>query len=172
MSLITKSLKFIAFDKENTPDIIWNDYYAFHLSIIREFFPGLIEEPLEKLKKSILESNPYGKEHRWWVYENIGDSSSGFVGTALIHTAREDHPGYEKNKHIGEIRVNVDKKFRRKGYGTEILNFLLEQAKKLNLTLFEGYANNEIAKRFAEKQIKYTKEEISRELERDENLDA
>jgi RimJ/RimL family protein N-acetyltransferase len=61
------------------------------------------------------------------VFPIVAVSGQQIVGDATLHI------GQRVNRHIGWIRIYLDKEFRRKGIGTEMIKTLIEIARRIGL---------------------------------------
>jgi GNAT superfamily N-acetyltransferase len=124
------------FDKlsDDEIDSCMDHFYRMH----REDFPSYPPPNKELRIKFLTKKSPYRTYRRWSVF----DDDRNCIGFAfLINTTSKD-PSYESNKHIGNIDISIDKQYRRYGLGTKILNIIIEEAKKVDITLLQIWTPN------------------------------
>jgi RimJ/RimL family protein N-acetyltransferase len=61
------------------------------------------------------------------VFPVVAVANDRIVGDATLHI------GQEVNRHIGWVRIYLDREFRRKGIGTELIKALIEIARRIGL---------------------------------------
>jgi RimJ/RimL family protein N-acetyltransferase len=76
----------------------------------------------EQLVRSWAEKLDVGR-----VFPMVAVSSDRVVGDASLHI------GQGPNRHLGWVRIYLDREFRRKGIGTELIKALIEVARRIGL---------------------------------------
>lgn len=91
-------------------------------------------------------SNPIDVYHHWLV--SLPDEPS-FVGSVLLMLAKEGSQEYEDRKHTAFARIYVHPDYRRRGFGTKILEWLVKYAREKDISIFQTGSTLSCGKAFA-----------------------
>ena len=153
------------FDPETTSDELWGKFFHFYYKIFKEMFPEDPSPSLETMKKEMRYPHPDNKEYRWILSD---EKSINVIGYGKVTVYKKSSPVYQANKHVAFGTIFVDRVFRRKGYGTDLLKILLTKVKDEEKTVFQGGSLLENGKAFCERyggKLALTEEESRLKLE-------
>lgn len=104
----------------NDLDTLDRDYFRDDFNFIKYI------ENIEELSKSIGLDNGIIPKSEWWVINQDGD----IIGTVRLRHKLEGEIDKDEHGHIG---YDIAPRFRRKGFGKEILKLVLQKAKEFNM---------------------------------------
>lgn len=119
----------LCFNAKEAPEELWRAYYEYRAILNKEISP---DDPLPASSehKKILEllASDLQQEHVPYLLLSNGESGR-VIGYGKLMCEKLTSPSYEKNKKTGVIDLSIHPRFRRKGYGTKLFHFLLEELK-------------------------------------------
>lgn len=119
-----------------------------------DFFRRIPEEDRKHLKEDVTSEQVI---HRWATEINYNRTIPllAFAGDRVVADGTLHHRRAGTRKHVGEIRVVVEPKFRNKGVGRGLVRRLIEMARdeRIEKLIFELVANGEPAARHTAKLL-------------------
>jgi RimJ/RimL family protein N-acetyltransferase len=110
------------FEKESVSDEIVTKYYNLINSIWKEIHPLEPLPPIEGLKQHFFEPIPNKQTFSWLIFKN-----DSIIGSCDLVIEDSNSPFFEERKNISQFWMNVHKKHRRKGLGTEMLRTIVKK---------------------------------------------
>ena len=135
------------FDPQNASQKVWDDYYSHYIEIFREISPDDPCPSKEMILKSILIPNPQFHYYRWLVYDQ---ETKLLTGVGRLELDKKNSPAYDSNKDIVFADISIRKEYRRKGYGTELLQNMVMKAKREGKSIFQSWGTPNISSPFFE----------------------
>lgn len=141
------SLDIQFYDPVEATDKFLNKVFDFGDEINKERDPDEPPIPRDLRLMLVRKPHPHNTTLRWVSIKN-----DEVIASANISYPTKEAPGYDKNKHIIQMGINVRKELRRKGIGSKLLVVLIEKAKDYSdvTTVFAGSSRIE-GKNFIEK---------------------
>ncbi|MHA2362710.1 MAG: GNAT family N-acetyltransferase [Candidatus Hodarchaeales archaeon] len=126
---------------------VWEKYFKFYERAHKQFHG---DDPLpsrEVTKKYLKDPPQYYDVKRWLIY--TGKITNELIGIVVLYLTSDTSPVYEQNKHIAECFITLDKDYRNRGIGTELLKFLIMNAK--DNSVIQAYSFHESGQNFCQK---------------------
>jgi GNAT superfamily N-acetyltransferase len=135
------------FDPESTPQELWEKYFDLYEDIRREIYPDDPIPSRNMIKKSLLLPDPNLHHYRWVTFDN---KSKKLIGYAMLNFHRKSSPEYEANKVQAFSDIIVQREYRRKGIGTDLLELVIRKAKEEKKKIFQSWGIPEASTSFFE----------------------
>ena len=136
--------KIIEFEPKEAPDDFWDDYFQFTEANFRYHNP---DDPLPNREAIIQRQKadiPDFHVKRWLVITPEGK----IIAWAGFGAVKESSSDYEENKHLASINIAVLHDYQRKGIGTELLKFLVNETQSLGRTVIETGSDTDSGRAF------------------------
>jgi GNAT superfamily N-acetyltransferase len=101
------------------------------------------DRDVQKLQLRNLES--FRDRYYWIAWDK-----NRIMGHALMLHDNETDPAYEKNKHTAFFNIQIEQKYRRKGFGTKFMKLITEELIRLGKTVLMGDTFEEDGKKWIE----------------------
>ena len=122
-------MRIVAFDTHKASDELYNLYFELVEKLGEEKRPGEAPPPRTLLRRMMTTKIPEVKRY-WWLVLKKELEKEKAIGIARIGFSTKKDPAYQENKHNADIRLDVDKEYRKRGIGSEALKVLIEKAKE------------------------------------------
>ena len=123
------TVRIIEFDPHSASDEFFFLYFELAERLGEEKRPGEAPPPRDLLKRIMTTKIPEVKQFWWLILTKEGDNEKA-IGVARIGFSTKKDPAYKENRHNADIRLDIDKDYRKKGYGTKALKILVNKAKE------------------------------------------
>jgi len=117
----------------------WQKFFALKqaVHVAERPDPDDVPIPDEAMRKFILNADPHHTYFRWIAWT---PDKTEVVGCAVLRGHSPGNPGYESNKHIGHLRVEVHPQYRRRGLGKELARVAVGVAGDERIWTLQEYA--------------------------------
>ncbi|MCK5141382.1 MAG: GNAT family N-acetyltransferase, partial [Candidatus Heimdallarchaeota archaeon] len=122
-------MRIIKFDTHKASDELYNLFFELTEKLGEEKRPGEAPPPRALLRRMMTTKIPEVKRY-WWLVLKKEVEKERAIGIARIGFSTKKDPAYQENKHNADIRLDVEKEYRKKGIGSEALKVLIEKAKE------------------------------------------
>ena len=122
-------MRIVAFDTHKASDELYNLYFELVEKLGEEKRPGEAPPPRALLRRIMTTKIPEVKQY-WWLVLKKEIEKEKAIGVARIGFSTKKDPAYKENKHNADIRLDVDKDYRKRGFGSKALQVLIEKAKE------------------------------------------
>lgn len=122
-------MRIIEFDTHKASDELYNLFFELTEKLGEEKRPGEAPPPRSLLRRMMTTKIPEVKRY-WWLVLKKEFEKEKAVGVARIGFSTKKDPAYQENKHNAEIRLDIDKDYRKRGIGSKALKVLIEKAKE------------------------------------------
>ncbi|MHA1591442.1 MAG: GNAT family N-acetyltransferase [Candidatus Heimdallarchaeaceae archaeon] len=122
-------MRIIKFDTHKASDELYNLFFELTEKLGEEKRPGEAPPPRTLLRRMMTTKIPEVKRY-WWLVLKKELEKEKAIGIARIGFSTKKDPAYQENKHNADIRLDVDKEYRKRGIGSEALKVLIEKAKE------------------------------------------
>ena len=99
----------------------------------------------EMIRDFLLNPHPLWNFCRWLVIDTDKDK---IVGTSALSYENQKSPQYNVKRNVAEIFAIIDRDYRRQGLGTQLLNLIMAEAKKLKRRQLQGEFSHESGRTF------------------------
>lgn len=159
--MTNQQFSILQFDPQKATSQEWKNAYSLYKKETKELYPIYPIDSQEKFKKNLLNPDPTAQITRWAVLQE-GEKPK-FIGMGNTQYYTKKHPEYEKNKQMAFGNVYIHPEYRRQGFGTTVLKFMLEQLKNNGKEVLQVGPINDTGLKFSKdfEGIFALKEEIS-----------
>ena len=140
----------IAFDPLKSSDEVINSYLDLMDSIFIETYPDEDPSYMRKQKEQNMRNKNEFFDNYQWVALKKDDAK--IIGSILFMLPKKSNPSYEENKHAPWFHLFVDKEYRRKGLGTNLLKQMIMKMDEFNfIKILQTYSFHQSGWEFCKK---------------------
>ncbi|MCG3219114.1 MAG: GNAT family N-acetyltransferase [Candidatus Heimdallarchaeota archaeon] len=130
------------FDCETCSEGTWDHFFKHWQPFYKDAYPHNRVPERDLQIKRMSSKDPYTDHHRWLLFND----DNRCIGYWYLGYVTKESPTYETNKHIAEFFLSLDKEYRQKGIGTEIIQKSIDYAKAQNRSIIQCWAGTEAGK--------------------------
>jgi|GEM_PF-1001114 GNAT superfamily N-acetyltransferase len=143
---ISPELHLVEFMPQEASEELWSAYFTLSESIFMEFNPNA-RLPVRAAARRLLSTpSPLYTVRRTMALDEMNKP----VAFMSIGYDTELSPSYQRDRHVCQIKVQVDKFYRRRSIGSRLLLHLLDTARRMGKETVQTDVENPIGKKFCQ----------------------
>lgn len=126
--MLEEKISIKLFDPQTVSDELWERFFTLYEKHEKELFPNDPAPSRKIIKKSIKNPDPNYENYRWIIF--LDDDEYNIIGLGKAFFNTEKAPAYQANKHVAFGYISIDKEYRGRGIGTELLKTIVTKVRE------------------------------------------